>query len=288
MEVGEMQFLDSLGNFYLVKFILLAIFLYVIVHLINKLIHAALKNIKISTEEKRKTFEAVTRSLFNYLMLIALIVFALKPFVDLTGLLAGAGVLGIVLGIALRKPLQDVFLGLIRLHEKQMIVGDYVTTTINRVTHSGTVEEIGIRSLTIRKWDGKLLMVSHSDIMEIENSNKGKMRVVEKLVISYKEDPDRIKKLMDNLCIQCNEKYGHYLLVDKNGEKVQEFEFSGITNTNVDFHGYEVAVAGVVEPQHYSEASKEIRYELIKLTHKEEIRLAESNVYHRTRLTTKA
>ena len=88
--------------------------------------------------------------------------------------------------------LKDVILGFARLADKEFRVGDFVTFN---GTNSGTIEEISIRFMQIREWSGKLLTIPHGE--RLERYNKGWMRVIERITVSYQEDPTRVKELLE-------------------------------------------------------------------------------------------
>lgn len=68
--------------------------------------------------------------------------------------------------------------------------------TINNL-FNGTVEEIGLRSLQIREFSGKLLTISNGEVRQLQNYNIDFMRITESVVISYKEDPERVYAILE-------------------------------------------------------------------------------------------
>ncbi len=53
----------------------------------------------------------------------------------------------------------------------------------------------------IRELSGKLLTIPHGEIRTIQNFNKGWMRVIERITVSYQEDPTRVKELLEEVCV---------------------------------------------------------------------------------------
>ncbi|MFP9048875.1 mechanosensitive ion channel protein MscC, partial [Enterococcus faecalis] len=78
--------------------------------------------------------------------------------------------------------IKDVLAGVFLIYERQLHKGDYVT--VNNL-FNGTVEEIGLRSLQIREWSGKLLTISNGEVRQIENYNIDFMRITESFLISF-------------------------------------------------------------------------------------------------------
>lgn len=87
-------------------------------------------------------------------------VYALRIFgADLTPLLAGGTVGGIVLGLALQESLANFFAGIFLNMDRPASVGDLVRLENG---HEGFVEEIGWRSTRIRLWSDAKLVIPNS------------------------------------------------------------------------------------------------------------------------------
>jgi MscS family membrane protein len=86
------------------------------------------------------------------------------------GLLAGASVLGLVVGLAAQPTLENLIGGMTLFADKPFVVGDYVRFGED----DGTVEDIGPRSTRIRKLDGTQLTVPNSDIVQARIANTTK------------------------------------------------------------------------------------------------------------------
>ncbi|GAE33992.1 mechanosensitive ion channel family protein [Halalkalibacter akibai] len=237
------------------------------------------KEFDFSTESKEKTTEVFLNSFLNYAAIVGFIVYVLTPYIDLTKVLMGAGIVALILGATLQKFIKDAFFGFIRLYEKQFIVGDFV---IINGKHQGTIEEIRVRFIRIREWSGRRLMLAHSEILEIQNYNHSELKVIEKIVIDNQENPEKVKVVIENVCEKLNTEIKEWLQVDQSGNSVQPFEVYGITSLNRDYVGIEWTVIGVVKPEHYIKVCNLIRYELAVAVYKEKIRLAANTVVSRS------
>jgi small-conductance mechanosensitive channel len=252
--------------------------------LINRSVDWFFKKSNLLEEEVEQTIQGVIRSALKYVSITVLIIYLLSQFVNLKGILAGAGIVGVIVGLAAQQVLKDILLGFFRLSDREFRVGNYVT--INE-TYSGTIEEIGIRFMQIREWSGKLLTIPHGEVRTTQNNNKGEMRVIERITVSYQEDPQAMKELMEQVCKICNEKYGKSLLKLNDGTPEQEFRFYGITdlNPNQRFEGYELCVVGLVIPDDYFEVSRNIRFELMKVFNEHQVQMPGMNLYNQTMAT---
>ena len=80
---------------------------------------------------------------------------------DVTALIAGLGVGGIAVGLALQNVLQDTFASLSIVLDKPFVVGDFVVIG----DFAGTVERIGIKTTRIRSISGELLVFGNGDLL---------------------------------------------------------------------------------------------------------------------------
>ncbi|MFC3882285.1 mechanosensitive ion channel family protein [Bacillus songklensis] len=273
-------FLDYIEKFLILRIALMVLFLMTISFLINRTIDWFFKKSDFFNEEIEKTIQGVIRSTLRYGSAAIVVIYLIGQFIDIKGLLAGAGIAGIILGFAAQQMLKDILSGIVRLSDKEFRVGNYVTFN---ETHSGTIEETGIRFMQIREWSGKLLTIPHGEIRTIQNYNKGKMRVIEQITVSYQEDPRRIKELLEIVCSICNEKYGQSLLRLEDGTPEEDFQYLGITdlNPNLKFVGYEFCIVGLVKPEYYFETSRNVRFELMATFHENQVCMPAANVLYR-------
>ncbi|SFD49712.1 Small-conductance mechanosensitive channel [Bacillus sp. 491mf] len=274
------EFFNYVREFLLLRFILFALVLMTFSFVINRIIDWFFKKSSFFDEEVEQTIQSVIRSILRYGIVISLVFYLISQFVDIKGILAGAGIAGVAVGFAAQQMLKDVILGFARLTDKEFRVGDFVTFN---GTSSGTIEEIGIRFMQIREWSGKLLTIPHGEIRTIQNFNKGWMRIIERITVSYQEDPTKIKELLENVCVICNEKLDQSLYRIEN-EVVEPFRYIGVTdlNPNLKYVGYEFCIVGLVKPEEYFETSRQVRFELMSIFHKNQVQMPAANMFVHT------
>lgn len=269
--------LDFLEEFLLMRLFILALLLLAVYYILNKMVEWFFKRSDFFDEEVEKTIQGVTRSTLRYGIAGIFLIYLIGQFIDLKGILAGAGIVGVVIGFAAQQMLKDILLGFVRLSDNEFRVGNFVTFN---GTSSGTVEEIGIRFMQIREWSGKLLTIPHSEIRTIQNFNKGRMRIIERITVSYQENPDKVKRLLEDICLICNEKYGETLLRLEDGTPEEDFRYIGITdlNPNLKYVGYELCLVGLVKPEHYFETARSVRFEMMTALHENQILMPSSHL----------
>lgn len=241
-----------------------------------KIIQFILKNIfKITKFDERyeDTLCSVLCSVSYYIIFGLSLILILKEFniVDATefgSLVTGASIVGIVAGVASQSILKDVFNGFFILFEKQIQVGDFII--INN-KYKGVVEEIGIRSTSLRDWDLKRITVPNGVINSIENYSKDIMRVVVHVRVSYEEDPLKVIEALEEVCEIMNEKFEDYL--NHNCTKRSGFKVYGITDIEKISIGAKYTITGVVKANVYFKALREAKLQILIVFKKNNIKI---------------
>jgi len=114
-----------------------------------------------------------------------LILLALDNFgINITALLAGLGVGGVAVALALQNILGDLFASLSIALDKPFVVGD----SLNIDTFTGSVEKIGLKTTRLRSETGEQIILSNADILKSRVRNYGRMpeqRVLMTLRVTY-------------------------------------------------------------------------------------------------------
>ncbi|WP_245153846.1 mechanosensitive ion channel family protein [Jeotgalibacillus proteolyticus] len=146
---------------------------------------------------RAKTLEGLTKNVFGYGLIFILVVTVLQVFnYDVTALIAGAGIIGLAIGFGAQGLVSDVVTGFFILLEKQIDVGDYITTG----EFSGICEEVGLRQTKIRGFDGTLHYVPNREINGMSNHSRGNMQALVDIGISYDDDVNEAITVMQSVC----------------------------------------------------------------------------------------
>ncbi|GGF24695.1 putative MscS family protein YfkC [Halobacillus andaensis] len=275
-----MDFLDNkyaqiLTSSPVIKILVTAVTIFIMVFLLRKLLRTFFSKASFIEARKVNTLEAMMYSLINYAAVLSFIFIVLSEWIEIGRILAGAGVLGLIIGFGAQSLIKDFFSGLFLLYEKQLHKGDFIT--LNDKFH-GTVEDIGLRFLKIREWSGKLLTISNGQITTIENYNFEHMRVIEHVTTTFNEDPRKVVSVLEEACVRLNEELHEYLLKDLKGDVVEPFQVYGMSSLNHEHRGYQYTVTGLVQDLVYWTASKETRYILAEAMYDHQIAMAEQRV----------
>ena len=167
-------------------------------HLAVRLAHRGLRDVLTPSaavsEHQQEVAYRVTQVMF-YLAAL-LIVFAIWD-VDLSGLLIGAGFLGIVLGMAARQTIGAMIAGFVLMFAKPFQVGDWIQIEDDE----GIVTDISIVNTRIRAFDGEYLMIPNDVVTSRMLRNKselGRLRVDVEVGVDYDTDLERASALAED------------------------------------------------------------------------------------------
>ncbi len=149
---------------------------------------------------RTKTITSVLSSAVSILVWTAVGLLMLDQFgLSLAPLLAGAGVVGIMLAFGAQSIVADFLAGIFMLVEDQFGVGDVVD--LGEVT--GTVEKVTLRVTTLRDVNGAVWHVPNSEVRRVVNKSQLWSRAVLDVDVAYDTDLRRaegvIQRVADEL-----------------------------------------------------------------------------------------
>lgn len=114
--------------------------------------------------------------------------------IDVTALVAGLGVGGIAVALAVQNILGDLFASLSIVLDKPFNIGDFLIID----EYLGSVEHIGLKTTRMRSLSGEQLIFSNADLLKSRIKNYGRMferRVVFKLGVTYQTPHDELTRI---------------------------------------------------------------------------------------------
>lgn len=117
---------------------------------------------------------------------------------DVNALIAGLGVGGIAVALAVQSILGDLFASLSILIDKPFGEGDFLVVD----SYMGSVERVGLKTTRIRSLSGEQLVFSNSDLLKSRLRNYGRMyerRVVFSIGVTYDTGIEQLKKIPEIL-----------------------------------------------------------------------------------------
>ncbi len=149
----------------------------------------------------------------------------LKLNTVLTSVLAGAGVVGLAIGLALQGTLNNTFSGVILSFLPELQIGDWIETN----GFAGVVTEINLRSIIIKEADNNYVVIPNSKLIEepFKNfSRTTRSRVMLNCGVAYNSNLEFVQVLT----IQTMEK-----LFPQRGNEEVEFMYQEFADSSINF-----------------------------------------------------
>jgi moderate conductance mechanosensitive channel len=151
---------------------------------------------RIDDAESLKRLETVMRAfryVLNVVVVVIVVVLLLAELgVSIAPILGAAGIAGVAIGFAAQSLVKDVFRGVVLLVENQIRVGDVVEVA----GKGGLVEEVTLRYVRLRDYEGNVHFVSNGEIQTVTNRSVGFAFAVLDVGIGYGADSERAMVLI--------------------------------------------------------------------------------------------
>ena len=187
---------------------------------------------------RTQTVINLVSGLLKYIAVIAAVVWGLSILgVNATAVLAGVGIVGLILGFGAQSLIEDIITGAFIIFENQYSVGDIIILDDFR----GTVRNIGVRTTVIEDAGGNLKVVNNSDIRNFQNRSRNNSVALVLASVSYGTDLRMLEKLLKENLPKLKEEHPdlylaapRYLGVDQLADSGVNLKFAvDVTETNV-------------------------------------------------------
>ena len=192
----------------------------------------------------------VTTALGVVILIAAVFMILSEVGIDITPLLAGAGVVGIAIGFGAQSLIKDLLGGLLILLEDQYNKGDVVKIA----GIAGLVEDINLRRTVLRDLDGIVHSIPNGQITTASNYTRDWARVNLDVPVAYGEDLDRVMAVINRVGQELAEDdyFGKFIKTPPKALRVQNFGASGI----------DIKILGDTKPMKQWELTGELRKRL--------------------------
>jgi moderate conductance mechanosensitive channel len=161
--------------------------------IIGRIFKVKLKGPLRHSERREKTLVKLLQNTLAYVVYFSTILAVLSEFsIDVKGLLAGAGVLGLAVGFGAQSLVKDIITGFFIIFEDQFSVGDYVKIGIAE----GTVEEIGLRTTKIKSFTGEISILPNGTISQVVNYSMENSLAIVDVTIPFEVGVDKTEKMI--------------------------------------------------------------------------------------------
>ena len=155
-----------------------------------------------ASEEEKKRLETLGR-VFRYVANVVITIVAgmlvlTELGISIAPILAAAGVLGLAVGFGAQSLVKDYFSGLFLLLEDQIRHGDVVEVA----GKAGLVEEVTLRYVRLRGYDGNVHFVPNGQISSVTNMTREHSFAVIDVGVAYREDVEEIFTVIREVAAQ--------------------------------------------------------------------------------------
>jgi len=201
ISLSEIQLTETFGN--VVVELISSIIIIMVGYLIYVIIDVAVfrawnKFAKKANIGIGESLGSLIHGVLKGVLIFLIIVYLLDIWgVDIGPLLAGLGIAGLAIALALQPALGNIFSGLSMIFDKSIGIGDVVYLDLET---RGKIEKIGLRSTRIKTFDNELIIVPNSTLASSKIQNvalpEPKTRVVVPFGVAYGSDIERVKKII--------------------------------------------------------------------------------------------
>jgi small conductance mechanosensitive channel len=172
--------------------------------LIRRAVHAGVQaavraGLVAEPEELRRRVETLSDVVFRTVFVVILVVVGLTALsqagFDIAPILAGAGVVGLAVGLGAQTLIKDALNGFFILVENQFAKGDVVTLA----GVSGLVEDVNLRRTLVRDRDGTLHSIPNSQIAVASNHTRQWSRVHLDVSVAIDADATQVMQIVDRV-----------------------------------------------------------------------------------------
>ena len=214
-------FIEYLPNFILA--LLCLIFFVFLAKYVSKLLRKILNKTKAQESIKVISAKILRISIILIGFFIALGILDLNKV--LTTVLGAAGVISLVIGLALQGTLHNTFAGLILSFLPKIQIGDWIETN----DHAGKIIDINLRSLILQTADQNYVIIPNAKIIDSDFKNYSRTprgRISITCGVGYESDLDFVQKIT----IQAIEEE----FPQRTMESIQ-FYYTGFENSSIDY-----------------------------------------------------
>lgn len=192
---------------------IMVIFLIILFLIIWKLSLAILNRAHKSYDRKNSVNASRMNTMFNLIGNIMqytvgfLFVYSLLSAlgVPVGSLLAGAGIIGLAIGLGAQGFMNDIITGFFIIMEQQVSVGDYIK--LANLNIEGTVTGVGLRTMKLKAFDGTVHFIPNRNITTVSNASRANMRVLVDVRIDPAEDLEQIRTVIGKVNHEIEMKY---------------------------------------------------------------------------------
>jgi small-conductance mechanosensitive channel len=173
---------------------------YYVIKFLQSFVEFGTDKIISKTKEESEMNEGIVRMISTLikiaLWVVAMVLILANLGYNVTSLVAGLGIGGIAIALAVQNILGDLFNSLAIYFDKPFKIGDFVVVG----EYMGIVKKVGIKTTRIQALQGEELVFSNSDLMSARIQNFGvmqKRRIVFTVGVTYQTSAEKLRAIPD-------------------------------------------------------------------------------------------
>lgn len=150
-----------------------------------------LLNLPKPKRNRARTLLSLIKNIIRYAVILAAICVALTIFnVDIVTILAGLGIIALIIGFGAESLIADIVTGMFILIDNQYNVGDIIEINGFR----GAVTEINVRTTVLTDVGGNVKIINNSDMKNVLNRSDNSSKAVSEFPIPYETNLEELEK----------------------------------------------------------------------------------------------
>lgn len=203
-QLGADEFVSDITNYFnperFIPRVIAFLVILAIAIALTRLVRKSFKKLQ-SMRKISSIFGTLMRKVLNAIIWVVAAVFILQDFgVDLTPVIAGLGISGVILGFALQETIASFFSGFIIAVKRPFEIGDYVSIGGTE----GTVKTMDIMGVSLATGDNKLITMSNKNVwgsVIINSSALDKRRIDMIVPVAYDTDLVKAKDVISSVIL---------------------------------------------------------------------------------------
>ena len=179
------KFISSKEFFLPIIYIIVGIAIFKIIsHILTKIIKVNIKGDK-NINKKKTTITSLIKNIIKYIIAAIIIIMILNVYgINTSSLIAGLGIVGVVLGLAFEDLVKDLIAGISIIFDNHYEVGDYISVN----GFMGEVISVGLKTTKVKAYSGEVKIISNSAFNEVINYSMNDYKLLLSIPISYNQN----------------------------------------------------------------------------------------------------
>lgn len=182
--------INTLGKFVqvLLYFVIAIVLVKIIGFIINRLAKKKYEKLRTIDAKRLRTVLSVLKSFATVIIIFTWFLASLRVFgINTSAIITTAGIGGIAISFGAKSLVEDIISGVFLMLEDSFVIGDDITVA----GKTGNVEKLGLRTTTIRDYNGELHVIPNGEIRVVTNRNKNIQRALINVPIAYDADAQK-------------------------------------------------------------------------------------------------